>query len=103
MIIFLRDEMQDNHATTPCCAIQTCHAEVFPNRIEIIYPHDGDITYIDVLPESGDINFRWGEIYEYCTMYDDDSEDMLREEFPNCKWFTDIDKRADDYYDKEIL
>ena len=92
MIIFLRDEMQDDHADTECCAIKTCHAEVFPNRIEIIYPHDGDITYIDVLPESGDINFRWGEVYDFCIMYDDSDEYMLREEFPNCKWFTDIDK-----------
>ena len=88
MIIFLRDEMQDDHADTECCAIKTRHAEVFAAVIEVIYPYDGDITYIDVMPDSGDISFRWeGEVYDFCTMYDDDSEDMLREEFPKCKWF----------------
>lgn len=89
MIIFLRNEMQSDHADTGCCAIKTCHAEVFANRVEIIYPNDGDITYINVLQECGDVNFRWGEIYEYCTVYDNDSEDMLRDEFPKCKWFID--------------
>ena len=89
MIILLRDETQNNHADTECCAIKTCHAEVFSTVIEIIYPHDGDIAYIDVMPDSGDVNFRWGEIYKYCIMYDNESEYILREGFPKCKWFID--------------
>jgi len=89
VIIFLRDEMRNNHEDTPCCGIKTCHAEVFENRIEMIYPHDGDVTYINIQPESGDVSFRWGEIYDFCTMYDNEDEDMLREEFPKCIWFID--------------
>jgi len=90
MIIFLRHEIHnDRTLDTECCAIKTCHAEFFANRVEIIYPHDGDITYINVLPEGGDVNFRWGEVYEYCTMYDNDDEYIVREEFPRCKWFID--------------
>jgi hypothetical protein len=88
MIILLRDEMQGDHSETECCAIKTRHAEVFAAVTEVIYPYDGDIAYIDIQPENGDVSFRWDrEIYGFCIMYDDDREDALRYEFPKCKWF----------------
>jgi hypothetical protein len=90
MIVLLRNEMEDNHADTECCAIKTPHVEFMGGHIEIVYPRNGDITHIDVLRNNaggGCPDFRWGDTYDFCILYDDDCEYLIREEFPKCKWF----------------
>ena len=86
MIVFLRNEYQDKD--TVCCAIKVGHFEVFHgggDRIEITYPED--VTQIGV---EGDC-YRWGELYEYCMIYENEQEYIIRDEFPLCKWFEDTE------------
>jgi hypothetical protein len=91
MIVLLRNEISHDTQSVECCAIRTNHVEFFGNRIEIIYPSDGDVTQIDVINRDGDLYFRWGETYDFCVLYDDDSEAdvFLNEDFPKCKWYED--------------
>lgn len=64
-------------------ALRADHVEFFPNRIEFMPAGgDNDITQIDVL---GDC-YRFGDTYEYCKLYDDDNEELLRESHPQCNW-----------------
>ena len=79
MIVFLWNEDDE------CCAIKTRHFGIVDGNIEILYPSDGDITYIKI--EGG--AFRWAGLYESCSVADDDDEYLIREASPSCKWFED--------------
>ena len=81
MIVFLWNEENDDD----CRAIKTRHFEIMEGRIEIVYPSDGDITYI---PIEGN-RFQWGGLYEFISVSDNDDEYLIREASPNCKWFED--------------
>jgi len=96
MIVFLRNWMkegkptkgdpQGRHSGTQCCAIRVSHVEFFTGaeaRVEIIHPYNGDMTHIEV---EGD-RFKWGEVYDYCILYEDEQDYIIKNDFPKCKWF----------------
>ena len=84
MLILLRDDMVNAKSKRRACVIKTTHAEFFPDRVEIIYPAGGDITYINVTKKG---NFVWGDKYGYCIFYEDWQDYVIRETYPKAKWF----------------
>jgi len=31
--------------------------------------------------------YMWGDAYDYCEIYDNSAEEMLRDSYPKCRWF----------------
>jgi hypothetical protein len=63
-------------------AIKTTHVEFFHNRVEFL--QDESTTHIDIVGPNHD--FVWGEQYDYCLVYDNDDEYVIRDAYPKCKW-----------------
>lgn len=100
MIIFMRNDEDGVH--TECCAIKARFVEVFTgnlaSRVEFGFMEQDDgVSQIDT---DGDC-FVWGGKWEYLTVYEDDLEGGLREDYPECKWYEDEphpEEGDDNYY-----
>jgi len=101
MIIFLRNEYSPRPRTdTVCCAIKATFVEFLEGRVEFIPAYgDFDVTQIDIkVTEHGDNTYLWGDAYDYCEIYDNSLEEILRASYPKCRWFekeTCDEKNAD--------
>lgn len=100
MIIFMRND--EDGARTKCCAIKARFVEVFTgnlaSRVEFGFMEQDDgVSQID----TDDDCFLWGGRWEYLTVFDDDLEGGLREDYPECKWYEDEphpEEGDDNYY-----
>jgi len=90
MIIFLRNEYSPRPRTdTVCCAIKATFVEFLEGRVEFVPAYgDGDVTQIDIMVGSYNNNaYLWCRFYDYCEIYDNSAEEMLRDSYPKCRWF----------------